>query len=116
MDKSIMFGPADLGWAPTLADVGEQMSAVLGFPVGPVTGGESLHGYSDSTHAWLTFGQADNEPFRSHPYDLAVSTGGDVEPILHALYDRLAEQGRWRLMLIFHDECVRSTHFPCDEW
>lgn len=116
MDMSIMIGPADPGWEPTLAEVGEHMGALLGFPLHPVNDGESLYSFYDGMNAWLSFDPMDNEPFRSHPYDLEVSNGGDMEQILHGLYDRLAEQGRWRLILVMYHDCVRSTHFPCDEW
>ncbi len=116
MDKSILFGLVAPGPEPSLAELAPEMSEVLGYPLEPVPGQEMFHGGTDTGHGWLTRRNADNEPFRSHPFDLEFTTTEAEEPFALKLFDRLAESGRYRLMLVIEAECVRSTHFPCDEW
>jgi hypothetical protein len=98
--------------------VAQDVVSVLGHDLAPVTGRDMYQGGSDRSYAWLySDGPDDLEPSRSHPFDLDLATPHDPEvPFANAVFDRLAELGRYRLILIIEDACVRSTHFPCEQW
>ncbi|RKN33915.1 hypothetical protein [Micromonospora musae] len=70
-------------------------------------------GGDDRSHAWLTLEGEDWEPFRSHPCNLDVATGEPELLYVTSLFERSAGFARYRVL---DDACVRSTHFPCEEW
>ena len=117
MDTTIMIGPADLDAEPSLADVARDVASVLGHPLAPVPGDEMFQGGTDTSYAWLTREGSDEEPFRSHFIDLELSAPRERdESYANVLFDRLADLERYRLILVVDHGCVRSTHFPCEEW
>jgi hypothetical protein len=91
---------------------------VLGHELTPVAGQDMYQGGNDKTYAWVSYeDRPDGGPFRSHPSDLDLSVPRDPEvPFANAVFDRLAEVGRYRLILLLDSACVRSTHFPCEQW
>ena len=112
-----MLGIVDSGWAPSLAELAREISPVLGHELVEVNDGTMFHGGTDLTHAWLTRDSFDNEPFVSHPFDLELAVPHEPEePFMHALFDRLEALNRYRMILLFDSDCVRSTHFPCADW
>lgn len=112
-----MIGPADPGWEPTLPDVARDVASVLGHDLSPVPGDDMFQGGTDTSYAWLSLERSDEEPFRSHSFDLEFSAPGEPdEALANALFDRLADLGRYRLILLLDHACVRSTHFPCEQW
>ncbi|GAA0517333.1 hypothetical protein Ade02nite_84370 [Paractinoplanes deccanensis] len=99
-----------------MSEVAEVLKDVLGYSLEFLPDDEMYYGGTEDERAWLTEYRSPDEPFRSHPFDLEFHTTGPEEPFAHALFDRLAALGRYRLLLTFDDECVRATHFPRDEW
>lgn len=116
MDMTLLLGPADPRWSPSLAEVAQDFSRVLGFSLDPVPGKEMLQGGSSTAHAWLTEEPEEHEPFRSHPFNLDVTTSQDEVTFANALFDTVAEIGQYRVVLLLDSACARSTHFPCKKW
>ncbi|SCL36859.1 hypothetical protein GA0074692_4472 [Micromonospora pallida] len=93
------------------------LEVVLGFKLSPErTGKEMFLGGDDRGHAWLTWEPEDWEPFQSHPFTLDIATSEPEVPYVTSLFERLAGLGRYRVILLLDHACVRSTHFPCEEW
>ncbi|GIF02656.1 hypothetical protein [Actinoplanes siamensis] len=117
MDLTLMIGPADRGQKLRMAEVAQDLAAVLGFDFGPSPGTEDLHGGTEVAQARLQWESGDNEPWNSHPIllDFAVTEPPEL-PYAHALFDRLESLRRYRLVLLVDHACARSTHFPCASW
>ncbi|MFC4018903.1 hypothetical protein ACFOW4_13250 [Micromonospora sp. GCM10011542] len=117
MDKNLMIGAADLGWKPTVGQVVKDLEVVLGFKLSQTPSAEDMFlGGDDSARAWLTWEPDDREPFESHPFVLDIATSQPEVAYVTALFDRLADLGRYRVILLIDHACFRSTHFPCDQW
>ncbi|GIE91435.1 hypothetical protein [Actinoplanes regularis] len=118
MDREFLIGAAEPDGKPDLAELVRDLTEVLGFELAELPDQEMFHGGDDTGHAWLKPGWRDpDEPYPSHPYqlDIAYPSGPEL-PYLNGLFDRLHALGRYRLIMLINGDCVRSTHFPCDEW
>jgi hypothetical protein len=118
MDMAMLIGMVDERWRPGLADAAREFGTLIGFDLVQLPGREMYTGGTDHARAWLTWDPEENEPFRSHPYNLELAAGGMEDPLRYVdgLFERLAGDGRFRIVLLIDQGCVRSTHFPCDQW
>ncbi|RKN32336.1 hypothetical protein [Micromonospora musae] len=117
MDKTLLLGAASPDWDPQMSEVVADLEVVLGFRLFPKPAGEEMFlGGDDRGHAWLTLEWEDFEPFRSHPFNLDVTTSEPELPYVTSLFERLADLARYRVILLLDHACIRSTHFPCEAW
>jgi hypothetical protein len=117
MEMSVLLGAADPGWNPRIEDVAQEVAVALGFAVVPAPSGETTFlGGDNSVRVWLTSEPQSEEPHRTHPFILDFTTNEPELPYASRLFDRLAAPGRYRLILLVNHDCVRSTHFPCQNW
>jgi hypothetical protein len=116
MHKSIMLGPLRPEEHLSMSEVAEVMKGVLGFSLDFLPERQTYYGGTEEERAWLTEYRSPDEPFRSHPFDLEFTTAEPEEAPSVALFERLAGLGRYRLILMHDDDCVRATHFDCDDW
>lgn len=117
MDMALLIGSAGRERELSLAEMARELAEVLGFDLEKLPDRELFHGGNDSGHAWLRYQPKDEEPFLSHPFLVdVVHPGGPPLPYVNELFDRLIGLGRYRLILLIDFDCVRSTHFPCQDW
>ncbi|PZF86599.1 hypothetical protein [Micromonospora deserti] len=117
MEMTVLLGAADPGWEPCLDEVARELAVVLGFDIVRAPSGEEMFlGGDDSVRVWLTSEPQEDEPHHSHPFILDFTTNEPGMPYAQSLFDRLANLGRYRLVLVIDHDCVRSTHFPCEDW
>ncbi|MET8197952.1 hypothetical protein [Micromonospora taraxaci] len=118
MDVDLLLGKSGPEAPPLLEQFAPQVAAVLGVELVEKTGSwRHFFGRGEDFVVWLDVDPDTKEPFLSHPFVLEVSAPRGAEAKVGTrLFQKLADTGRFRVMLLLDHDCVRSTHFPCEDW
>lgn len=117
MDESILIGAADPSGTLSLGELAEDVSELLGYGLVERHDGRMFHGGDEaSSHVWLEACPEDDEPHASHPFELRLSyTDGPLLSFAETVFERLAQRGRYRLVLLSDYDYIRATHYRI-EW
>ncbi|WP_406068507.1 hypothetical protein [Micromonospora sp. NBC_01638] len=118
MDVDLLLGMAGPDTPPSLERFAPEVAEVLGVELVEVPSSRrTFFGQSEEFRAWLAFHPESEEPSLSHPFvlELGAEMGAEVE-VGTRVFQELADSGRFRVVLLLDHDCVRSTHFPCEDW
>ncbi|MER7888677.1 hypothetical protein ABTX15_02500 [Micromonospora sp. NPDC094482] len=117
MDTTLLLGVTQAGELPPLEQFAPVVAGTLGVELVERTGDwRHFFGWGENFAVWLNTEPDPEEPFRSHPFCLDVSNPDGTAELGMRFFDQLANSGRFRVMLLLNHDCVRSTHFPCEDW
>ncbi|SCG67092.1 hypothetical protein [Micromonospora halophytica] len=118
MDVDLLLGAAEQGVVPGLDRVAAEVAEVLDVELREVSSSQrTFLGEDRRMRAWLSFHPEEKEPSLSHPFVLEVAAEqGAEEKVGLSVFEKLAKSGRFRVVLLLDSDCVRSTHFPCEDW
>ncbi|MEU4552986.1 hypothetical protein EV382_3680 [Micromonospora violae] len=117
METTLLLGPVEADGLPPLEQVALTVAGIIGVELVERAGDQRhFFGADDNFAVWLDTDPDTDEPFRSHPFCLDVSNPSATAELGTRLFHQLADSGRFRVLLILNHDCVRSTHFPCEDW